>query len=64
MSTNTSHLEKQVHLLNQQYEAALERGEEFSVLREIKDKLHQLKDQIAANGNGHASLQDVGDNSE
>ena len=64
MSTNTSHLEKQVQLLNQQYEAALERGEEFSVLREIKDRLHQLKDQIAANGNGQASQQLAGDNSE
>ena len=64
MSTNTSHLEKQVQLLNQQYEAALESGEEFSVLREIKDRLHQLKDQITANGNGQESLRDVGDNSE
>ena len=54
MSTSTTDLEKQIQLLNQQYEAALERGEEFSVLRELKDRLHQLKDQIAANGNGHS----------
>ena len=64
MSTNTSHLEKQVQLLNQQYEAALERGEEFSVLREIKDRLHQLKDQITANGNGQSPQQPAADNSE
>ncbi|HEX6192469.1 MAG TPA: hypothetical protein VFZ42_08895 [Chitinophagaceae bacterium] len=50
MSTNKNQLEAQVQLLNQQYEAALENGEEFSVLRQIKDRLKELKDQLQSNG--------------
>ena len=59
MSTNNGHLEKQVQLLIQQYEAALERGEEFSVLRQIKDQLHQLKEQIAASENGQSKSEET-----
>jgi len=50
MSGNRTKLEVEIQLLNEQYETALEKGEEFSVLREIKDRLKELKDQIAGNG--------------
>lgn len=45
-------LEAQIAALNQEYDALLERGAEFSVLREIKDRIKALRSQLASNGNG------------
>lgn len=45
-------LEEQIKLLNEKYDALLERGAEFRVLREIKDRLKELKMQLSMNGNG------------
>jgi prefoldin subunit 5 len=47
-------LEAQIEALNQEYDALLERGAEFSVLREIKDRIKALKSQFPSNGNGKA----------
>jgi ATP-dependent Lon protease len=45
-------LEEQIKILNEKYDALLERGVEFRVLREIKDRLKELKMQLSMNGNG------------
>lgn len=45
-------LEEQIRILNEEYDALLERGAEFRVLREIKDRLKELKLQLSMNGNG------------
>ena len=47
---NSNHLEDQIRKLDQQYELALQRGEEFSVLKLIRDKIKELKDQVEGNG--------------
>src|SRR5688572_14954718 len=51
-SGKTYSVEKQIEALNQQYDALLERGAEFSVLRDIKDRLKELKRQL--NGDGRS----------
>ena len=51
-SGNEYELEEQIKLLNEKYDALLERGAEFRVLREIKDSLKELKMQLSMNGNG------------
>jgi hypothetical protein len=52
-SEKTYSVEKQIEALNQQYEALLERGAEFRVLRDIKDRLKELKRQL--NGDGKSN---------
>jgi protein-arginine kinase activator protein McsA len=47
---NSNHFEDQIRKLDQQYELALQRGEEFSVLKRIRDQIKTLKDQAEGNG--------------
>lgn len=48
-----STLKQQIESLSMQYEAALKNGVEFSTLKEIKEKIKLLKQQLpdATNGN-------------
>ncbi|HEX5654510.1 MAG TPA: hypothetical protein VFX58_15635 [Chitinophagaceae bacterium] len=50
LNENSNHLEDQIRKLDQQYELALQRGEEFSVLKLIRDRIKTLKDQVDGNG--------------
>ncbi len=55
---NRNYIKEQIGVLNQQYEEALRKGKEFSILREIREKLRELKKMLGEDGqeDGHASL--------
>lgn len=45
-SEKHTRIEERIQELTQQYENALKKGEEFSVLKEIRDQLRQLHQQL------------------
>lgn len=52
MSNDQFYLQNRIQELTRQYEKALQNGEEFSVLKEIRDELRLLTQQMNGNGNG------------
>jgi hypothetical protein len=55
-SAKKNSLEAQIDALNREYDALLERGAEFSVLRDIKDRVKALKSQLPSNGHGNGQM--------
>lgn len=45
-----SQIGEQIRKLDQEYKRALQRGEEFSILKKIRDELKRLREQMHSNG--------------
>lgn len=52
MSNDQFYLQNRIQELTRKYEKALQNGEEFSVLKEIRDELRLLTQQMNGDGNG------------
>ena len=53
MSNDQFYLQNRIQELTRKYENALQNGEEFSVLKEIRDELRLLTQQMNGDGNGN-----------
>ena len=49
--TNADLLRQQIETLNEQYDMALRNGDEFSILRNIREQLKLLQQHLSTNGN-------------
>ncbi|HEX7903032.1 MAG TPA: hypothetical protein VF487_04055 [Chitinophagaceae bacterium] len=52
--TNADLLRQQIETLNEQYDMALKNGDEFSILRNIREQLKSLQ-HLLSNGNNNGS---------